>query len=63
MVKEELPRSLLENVDEQENETVRNAKQPNEAIQTIKRYKLLLKRENKKMIHMVGKQVELLNKI
>ena len=62
MIKEELPWSLLENVDEQENETVRNAKQPNEAIQTIKRYKLLLKRENKKMIHMVGKQGELLNK-
>lgn len=38
-VKEEL--LLLENVDEDKsglNEVVRNAKQPNEAIQTIKRY-------------------------
>ena len=51
-VKEELLLPLWENVDENEsvlNEAVRNAKQPNEVIQIIKRYEPLLKGETKKM--------------
>ena len=58
MIKEELLLSLLENIDENElgiNTAVR-ANQPNEAIQIINKYKLLLKGENKKMVGMVGKQ-------
>ena len=54
---------LLENLDEDEsgwNEVVRNAKQPNEAIQIIEKYKLLLKGENKRVMSIVDKQGELL---
>ena len=43
----------FKNVDENQsvlNETVRNANQPNEAIQIIKKYELLLKGENKKVV-------------
>ena len=58
MIKEELLPSLLENIDENELgiNTVMRANQPNEAIRIIKKYKLLLKGENKKMVGMVGKQ-------
>ena len=58
MIKEELLPSLLENIDENELgiNTVMRANQRNEAIRIIKKYKLLLKGENKKMVGMVGKQ-------
>ena len=58
MIKEELLPSLLENIDENELgiNTVMRANQPNEAIRIIKKYKLLLKGENKKMVGMLGKQ-------
>ena len=58
MIKEELLPSLLENIDENELgiNTVMRAKQRNEAIRIIKKYKLLLKGENKKMVGMLGKQ-------
>ena len=48
----------MENIDKNvlgTNEVVR-ANQPNEAIWIIKKYELLLKAENKKMVGMVGKQ-------
>ena len=48
---------LLEKVDENEleiNKALRNANQPNEEIRIIKKYKLLLKEEKKKMVIMVG---------
>ena len=58
MIKEELLPSLLENIDENELgiNTVMRANQPNEAIRIIKKYKLLLKGENKEMVGMLGKQ-------
>ena len=54
MIKEELLPSLLENIDENELgiNTVMRANQRNEAIRIIKKYKLLLKGENKKMVGM-----------
>ena len=56
----------MENKDDNKsvlNEVVRNANQANEVILVIKKYKLLLKGENRKMIGMMGKQGELLKKI
>ena len=56
----------MENKDDNKsvlNEVVRNANQANEVIIVIKKYKLLLKGENRKMIGMMGKQGELLKKI
>ena len=43
-------------------EEVKNAKDPKEAISLIKKYEELLKEENKKIINIVGKQGELLKK-
>lgn len=56
----------MENKDDNKsvlNEVVRNANQANEVILVIKKYKLLLKGENRKMIGMMGKQGELLKRI
>ena len=55
----------MENKDDNKsvlNEVVRNANQANEVILVIKKYKLLLKGENRKMIGMMRKQGELLKK-
>ena len=66
MTKKKRLSSLLENVDENEPgliKALRYADYPNKAIWILKKYELLLKGENKKMVRMVGKQGELLKKV
>ena len=62
-IKKELPGSLIEFEDEDElelKELVKNLKESKKAITLIKRYKNILKAQNKKIINLVGKQGELL---
>ena len=62
-IKKELPGSLIEFEDEDElelKELVKNLKESKKAIMLIKRYKNILKAQNKKIINLVGKQGELL---
>ena len=44
--------------DSELNEAVRNAKEPNEAILLIKNYEELLKGQHRKIINIMGKQIE-----
>ena len=44
------------------NEEVKNAKEPKDGIALVKKYQHLLKGGNKKIINIVGKQGELLNR-
>ena len=63
MIKKELQASIIE-VSEKENanlnEEVKNTKEVKEGISLVKKYENLLKRANKKIINIVGKQGELL---
>ena len=62
-IKKELPGLLIEFEDEDEQELkelVKNLKESKKAITLIKRYKNILKAQNKKIINLVGKQGELL---
>ena len=63
MIKKELQSSILEVVEEEHlnlNEEVKNAKKVKDGISLVKKYENFLKRANKKIINIVGKQGELL---
>ena len=59
IVKEELLSSILEMEDQDDldlDEAVKHTKEPQEAITIIKRYDKILKKQNKKIINILGKQ-------
>ena len=65
MIKKELQSSILEVVEEEHlnlNEEVKNAKKVKDGISLVKKYEIFLKRANKKIINIVGKQGELLKR-
>ena len=65
MIKKELQSSILEIVEEEHlnlNEEVKNAKKVKDGISLVKKYENFLKRANKKIINIVGKQGELLKR-
>ena len=65
MIKKELQSSILEVVEEEHlnlNEEVKNAKKVKDGISLVKKYENFLKRANKKIINIVGKQGELLKR-
>ena len=64
-IKRELLNSLKDNDDVEEqrlNETANNVSNSQEAIVIIRRYKVIIKTQNKKAIQYIGKQGELLKK-
>ena len=62
-INQELLASIIEIVDEEDYSGLnKDVKQPKEAIFLIRKYEQLLKGENRKIINIVGKQGELLQK-